>query len=83
METCTKGNILASPEDFPPSVGGLGAFWADSHDLVAGYPYGYTLFCQWRNDGSKEIVTSYNSIYPDAALKNLGALELPPWLTFA
>jgi ABC-type branched-subunit amino acid transport system substrate-binding protein len=47
METCTKGNILASPEDFPPSVGGLGAFWADSHDLVAGYPYGYTLFRCW------------------------------------
>ncbi|MFX1390702.1 MAG: ABC transporter substrate-binding protein [Promethearchaeota archaeon] len=83
METCTKANILASPEDYPSSVGGLGAFWPDSHDLVAGYPYGYTLFCQWRNDGSKEIVTSYNSIYPTAALENIGPLELPPWLTFA
>jgi ABC-type branched-subunit amino acid transport system substrate-binding protein len=82
METITKGAVLATPENFPSSVGGLGAFWPGSHDLVAGYPYGYTLFCQWRSDGTKEIVSSLNSIYPDAALENLGPLEIPPWVTF-
>jgi ABC-type branched-subunit amino acid transport system substrate-binding protein len=83
LETATKSAVLATPEAFPSSVGGAGAFWPGSHDLVAGYPYGYTLFCQWHNDGTKAIVTSYGSIYPSDALTGIQPLMLPPWLTFA
>lgn len=85
MENATKANVIAHPEDFPSSVGGLGAFWPNSHDLIAGFPYGYTLFCQWRDDGTKEIVTSLGAagLYPDGSLENIGPLEIPPWVTFA
>lgn len=80
METATRANILANPELFPSSVGGLGAYWPTTHDLVAGYPFGYTLFCQWQANATKVIMPSYNSIYIDSQLSNIGTLILPPWL---
>jgi ABC-type branched-subunit amino acid transport system substrate-binding protein len=84
LETATKSAVIANPQDFPPSVGGLGAIWPNSHDLVAGYPYGYTLFCQWANDGTKHIVTSLGAagLYPDGSLENIQPLQIPPWVTF-
>jgi len=56
MEEATKSNPLAG-------AGGLGAFTI-SHDIQEGYPYGYTLFCQWQDGGTKIVAPSFGSIYP-------------------
>lgn len=71
-----------------PGVGGGGAWWPGTHDLVEGYPYGYTLWCQWRNDGTKVVIPSprYHaglggfipSLYPD--WMSTGAYEIAPWV---
>lgn len=80
METATKENVLANPENFASSVGGAGAFWPATHDLVAGFPYGYTLWCQWQANATKVIMPSYGSCYIDSYLTNIGMWTLPPWL---
>lgn len=80
METATKENVMANPENFPGSVGGAGAFWPSTHDLVAGFPYGYTLWCQWQANATKVIMPSYGSCYVDSYLTNIGMWTLPPWL---
>jgi branched-chain amino acid transport system substrate-binding protein len=56
METWTKAN----PN---PGVSGGGAWWPAYHDLVEGYPYGYTLWCQWQPDGTKVVVPAPRSAY--------------------
>ena len=60
-----------------PGVGGGGAWWPNSHDLVAGYPYGYTLWCQWNADGSKDVVTGYG-LYPEWL--TTGTYTVAPWV---
>jgi len=80
METVTKANILANPEQFPSSVGGRGAYWPGTHDLVAGYPWGYTLWCQWQANATKVICPSFGSVYNDAYLTNVGMFQVPPWV---
>ena len=69
-------------------AGGKIAF-TNSHDLVYGYPYAHSLFCQWQLDGARFVVPSFNSIYPDSlatanfsipywGINNLvGAVDLP------
>ena len=69
MEKWTKDN----PN---PGVSGGGAWWPDSHDLVEGYPYGYTMWVQWQADGTKVVIPT--SLYPDS-LSN-GDHVLPPWV---
>ena len=44
-------------------AGGKAAFNI-AHDIIEGYPYGYTLFCQWQSGGTKIVVPSFGSIYP-------------------
>ena len=74
-----------------PGVSGGGAWWPETHDLVEGYPYGYTLWCQWRDDGTKVVVPApryayvppYGAIpipplYPDSLAT--GAYEVAPWV---
>ena len=72
IETITTSNPL-------PGAGGLAAFTV-SHDVQEGYPYGYTLFCQWQAGGTKVVVPSFGSIYPPEIAT--GYYLLPPWLTF-
>ena len=59
-----------------PGVAGGGAWWPNSHDIVDGYPWGYTLWAQWQPDGSKKVITS--SIYPDWLAT--GDFLIPPWI---
>ncbi len=68
METWGKSN----PH---PGVSGGGA-WNNNHDLIEGYPYGFTMWVQWQPDGTKVVIPA--AIYP-AALSN-GEVMLPPWL---
>ncbi|MFX1588775.1 MAG: ABC transporter substrate-binding protein, partial [Promethearchaeota archaeon] len=55
--------------------------WNPSHDVVssieAGWPYGCTLYCQWQTDGTKNVISSGNLLYPDSIVT--GPLTLPPW----
>ncbi|KKM02858.1 hypothetical protein LCGC14_1780250, partial [marine sediment metagenome] len=62
-----------------PGAGGNAAWWPDSHDLVAGHPYGHTMWVQWQTDGSKVVIPT--SIYPNAL--STGAFVLPPWVATA
>jgi branched-chain amino acid transport system substrate-binding protein len=57
LETLTKANPLAG-------AGGNAAFTV-SHDIQEGYPYGYTLFCQWQAGGTKIVVPAYGNPYPN------------------
>ncbi len=67
METWTKTN----PN---PGVSGGGAWWPKYHDLVEGYPYGYTLWCQWQPDGTKVVVPAPRYAY----VAPYGAIPIPP-----
>ena len=70
METWTTGN----PH---PGVSGGGAWWPNSHDIVAGYPYGYKLWCQWQPDGTKTVVSGFGT-YPEWL--TTGTYTVPPWV---
>jgi len=69
IETVTTANPL-------PGAGGLAVFTA-SHDILEGYPYGYTLFCQWQDGGTKIVVPSFDSIYPPEIAT--GVYQTPDW----
>ncbi|MHA1669556.1 MAG: ABC transporter substrate-binding protein [Promethearchaeota archaeon] len=62
IETIDTSNPLAG-------AGGYAAF-TGSHDIQEGYPFGYTLFCQWQAGGTKVVVPAFGapptgwSIYP-------------------
>lgn len=74
LETITTANPL-------PGAGGLAAF-TTSHDVREGYPYGYTLFCQWQAGGTKVVVPSFDSIYPieiATGSYQLPSLTWPSW----
>ncbi len=51
--------------------------FSNSHDIVEGWPYGTSLFCQWQMDANKVVVPSWNSIYPDSIAT--GTLSIPYW----
>jgi branched-chain amino acid transport system substrate-binding protein len=57
-----------------PGVSGGGAWWPGTHDLVEGYPYGYTLWCQWLANGSKIVVPAPRYAWVDP----LGAIPIGP-----
>ena len=81
METWTKAN----PQE---GVAGNAAWWPGSHELVEGFPNGFTLWCQWRADGTKVVVPSpryhigyggfITPLYPD--WMSTGAYEIAPWV---
>ncbi len=84
METWTKGNTNAG-------VGGGGAWWPKTHDLVEGYPYGHTLWVQWRANGDKVVIPAprYAYVVPYGAMPirplypdwmATGAYEIAPWV---
>ncbi len=74
METWTTDNT-----ERPIGVSGESAWWPNSHDLVAGYPYGFTLWCQWQPDGSKKVVPA--AIYtPYAPWLHTADYLVAPWV---
>jgi branched-chain amino acid transport system substrate-binding protein len=67
-----------------PGVGGDSAWWPNTHDLVAGYPYGFTLWTQWQTDGTKNVVSA--AIYPDVGSHGnivTGPYVVAPWVDSA
>ncbi len=76
METWTKDNAAR-----PIGVAGEAAWWPSSHDLVAGYPYGYTLWCQWQPDGTKSVISPYGALYPASLIT--GTYTVAPWVDAA
>jgi branched-chain amino acid transport system substrate-binding protein len=67
-----------------PGAGGGGAWWPNTHDLVAGYPYGFTLWTQWQTTGIKNVVSA--AIYPDVGpYGNIttGPYVVAPWVNTA
>lgn len=73
METITTANPL-------PGAGGMGVYTL-SHDILEGYPYGYTLFVQWQADGTKAVVSSGGLVYPDSIVT--GSYQTPNWTDWA
>ncbi|MHA2121324.1 MAG: ABC transporter substrate-binding protein [Promethearchaeota archaeon] len=74
MESWTKSN----PH---PGASGDAAWWPTSHDLVAGYPYAYTLWCQWQPGGAKTVIPA--GIYPDTGAYGTivnGPYIVAPWV---
>ncbi|MHA2287862.1 MAG: ABC transporter substrate-binding protein [Promethearchaeota archaeon] len=63
----------SSPLD---GAGGQAAF-TNSHDVVEGYPYGYTLFVQWNSTGGKAVVSTGGLVYPDTIVT--GPYQTPIW----
>ena len=62
-----------------PGVSGGGAWWPKSHDLVAGHPFGYTLWCQWQAGGTKAVIPA--SIYtPYDPLLHTADYIVAPWV---
>jgi len=51
--------------------------FTSSHDLLEGWPYNTYLFCQWNSYGTKEVVSTYNSVYPESI--TTGGLKIPYW----
>ncbi|MFX1457684.1 MAG: ABC transporter substrate-binding protein [Promethearchaeota archaeon] len=77
METWDKSN----PH---PGVSGDSAWWPNTHDLVVGYPYGYTLWTQWQTDGTKNVVPA--AIYPNVGSHGnivTGPYVVAPWVNTA
>ncbi|MFX1501058.1 MAG: ABC transporter substrate-binding protein [Promethearchaeota archaeon] len=70
MEGFNRANPFIGP-------GGRIAFWDNTHELVAGYPYAYSRWCQWHLDGTKVVIPSSYSAYPPSIAT--GSLILPYW----
>jgi len=56
--------------------------FTSSHDLFEGYPYSYSMWCQWNLDGNKVVVPSYvpsadPGYYPSSLAT--GSIKLPYW----
>ncbi|GAG25642.1 unnamed protein product, partial [marine sediment metagenome] len=86
INSFNSDDIVSELEGFNKSnpfigVGGYISF-TNSHDLLAGYPYTYTLFCQWQLDGNKVVVPSYvtspNPGYYPSSLAT-GSISVPYW----
>ena len=63
-----------------PGVSGGGAWWPGTHDLVEGFPWGYTLWCQWQPNNTKVVVPAYGNVYPNDRLAPMGTYMVPPWV---
>jgi len=63
-----------------PGVSGVSAWWPGTHDLVEGFPWGYTLWCQWQLNNTKVVVPSYGHVYPNDRIAPMGTYMVPPWV---
>jgi len=73
LETLNKANPLEG-------ASGQLAF-TGSHDVFEGYPYGYTLFCQWQSGGTKVVVPDIY-LYPSLDIEG-GTYIVAPWVDTA
>ena len=71
METITPENPSTT------SVSTLEFGWTKSHDVMAGWPYGVTLFVQWQAGGAKECITTGGALYPDSIVT--APMTFPSW----
>lgn len=86
-------DIIAEFESWDASnphtgVTGHGAWCPATHDLREGYPFGYTLWCQWRANGTKVVIPAPRfhaglggfipPLYPNSL--STGAYEIAPWV---
>ncbi|UCC19818.1 MAG: hypothetical protein JSV62_00640, partial [Promethearchaeota archaeon] len=61
-----------------PYIGvGSNIAFTPNHDLLSGWPYGTSIFCQWYSDGTKAVLSSGGLLYPESI--PMGYLKLPPW----
>jgi branched-chain amino acid transport system substrate-binding protein len=80
-QSLNPDTIIVKLEDYDHTTpfhgaSGLIAF-TPSHDLVEGWPYNTYLFCQWNSYGTKEVLPSWGSVYPDSIVT--GGLKIPYW----
>ena len=80
MEEIKAWNPIFDPYPGLPGAGGYGAF-TRSHDVLEGYPFGYTLFVQWHPGGTKVVVPSFGAIYDDSLAT--GSYLTPSWTGWA
>lgn len=87
INSFNSDDIVSELEGFNqsnPFIGVSGNIsFTNSHDLLTGYPYTYTLFCQWQLDGNKVVVPSYvtsssNPGYYPSSLAT-GPVSVPYW----
>lgn len=71
METVTPENPSTT------SVSTVEFGWTESHDVMAGWPYGVTLFVQWQADGAKECITTGGALYPETIVT--APITYPSW----
>ena len=73
--------IVSTLEAKTPSVPFLGASgniaFTFSHDLIEGWPYNTYMFCQWQPGGLKQVIPTYNTIYPNSI--STAPLIIPHW----
>jgi branched-chain amino acid transport system substrate-binding protein len=73
--------IVTSLEDViqtNPFLGASGNIaFTPSHDNVEGWPYNTYFFCQWQLDGVKQVVPTYDMVYPNSMAT--APLLIPYW----
>ncbi len=86
INSFNSDDIVIALEEFNQTNSFIGVScniaFTNAHDLVEGYPYAFTLFCQWQLDGSKVVVRSYvpspNPGYYPTSLAT-GPISVPYW----
>lgn len=71
METVTPENPSTT------SVSTVEFGWTESHDVMAGWPNGVTLFVQWQAGGAKECITTGGALYPESIVT--APITYPSW----
>ncbi len=71
LETITPENPSTT------SVSTLKFAFTESHDVMAGWPYGTGLFVQWQAGGVKEVITTAGALYPDSIVT--APITYPSW----
>ena len=71
LETINKANPLEGASGYLAFTG--------THDVQEGYPYGYTLFCQWQPGQTKVVVPDYYLYSPYLDIEG-GTYIVAPWV---
>ncbi len=71
LETITPENPSTT------SVSTLKVAFTESHDMMAGWPYGTTLFVQWQAGGAKECISTAGALYPESVVT--APMTYPSW----
>lgn len=80
-QSFVQDDVVVALEGFTradPFIGAGGRVaWTLGHDLLESPSYSYTLFCQWQDDGTKQVMSSGGLIYPDSIVT--ASFQLPQW----